>query len=69
MFKCILDTSPTHTPQAYYFDGTEVLSDTDFDQLKEDLTWAGRWSVGRSVGVGVIVVGVLWSVGRWVWVL
>lgn len=27
--------------QAYYFDGTEILSDTDFDQLKEDLTWAG----------------------------
>lgn len=27
--------------QAYYYDGREVLSDSDFDQLKEDLMWEG----------------------------
>lgn len=25
--------------QAYYYDGREILSDRDFDQLKEDLLW------------------------------
>lgn len=27
--------------QAYFYDGREVLSDKDFDQLKEDLLWEG----------------------------
>ncbi|KAJ1460843.1 hypothetical protein M885DRAFT_508288 [Pelagophyceae sp. CCMP2097] len=27
--------------QSYYFDGRQVLNDTDFDQLKEDLVWEG----------------------------
>eukprot|EP00614_Pseudopedinella_elastica_P015247 CAMPEP_0172582270 /NCGR_PEP_ID=MMETSP1068-20121228/1717_1 /TAXON_ID=35684 /ORGANISM="Pseudopedinella elastica, Strain CCMP716" /LENGTH=325 /DNA_ID=CAMNT_0013375575 /DNA_START=32 /DNA_END=1009 /DNA_ORIENTATION=- len=27
--------------QAYFYDGREILSDSDFDQLKEDLLWEG----------------------------
>eukprot|EP00629_Pelagomonadales_sp_RCC1024_P003267 CAMPEP_0119266406 /NCGR_PEP_ID=MMETSP1329-20130426/4903_1 /TAXON_ID=114041 /ORGANISM="Genus nov. species nov., Strain RCC1024" /LENGTH=280 /DNA_ID=CAMNT_0007266285 /DNA_START=138 /DNA_END=980 /DNA_ORIENTATION=+ len=27
--------------QSYYFDGRQVLSDAEFDQLKEDLAWEG----------------------------
>jgi len=27
--------------QAYFFDGRQVLTDADFDQLKEDLLWEG----------------------------
>ena len=27
--------------QSYYFDGRQVLSDADFDLLKEDLAWEG----------------------------
>ena len=27
--------------QSYYFSGRQVLSDTDFDLLKEDLAWEG----------------------------
>ena len=27
--------------QSYYFDGRQVLTDAEFDQLKEDLAWEG----------------------------
>lgn len=53
--SCMMRIYTTHTPtQSFYYDGKPIMSNEEFDLLKEELTWQGsKVAVLRFVAVAV----------------